>query len=223
MALQPRAVVLCGTRKGWFVCLTSFNTPSKSIPNDVAVLSEVIIVEDELPYKPDEPIDFSPVDEEHWPMVRNLINEKHQTYDKDLTFQQMLILGMKAYLDKKRDFEASAFPVTFPQGAGQYTAVRGGTPRSFKEYLKFQLSNSDRPADPRWECWAALIVKAIPHYYKAHPEDRRIFRFTHRRCAVCGAKAPKRCATCQWMRYCSQEHQLQDWEAHKAECTPRPN
>ncbi|CAG7721698.1 unnamed protein product, partial [Allacma fusca] len=37
-------------------------------------------------------------------------------------------------------------------------------------------------------------------------------------CAVCGTKAPHRCASCQSISYCSAEHQKDHWKGHRKVC-----
>ena len=37
-------------------------------------------------------------------------------------------------------------------------------------------------------------------------------------CAVCSEPATQRCQQCKSSYYCSREHQLADWTAHKARC-----
>ena len=37
-------------------------------------------------------------------------------------------------------------------------------------------------------------------------------------CAVCGEEARSRCSRCSGVRYCSREHQAQDWKRHKKVC-----
>ncbi|NDC10771.1 MAG: zinc finger MYND domain-containing protein, partial [Oxalobacteraceae bacterium] len=37
-------------------------------------------------------------------------------------------------------------------------------------------------------------------------------------CGVCGVPSTLRCAGCRKVRYCTKEHQIQDWPQHKADC-----
>ncbi|XP_037877619.1 SET domain-containing protein SmydA-8 [Bombyx mori] len=39
-------------------------------------------------------------------------------------------------------------------------------------------------------------------------------------CAVCLSPAPQKCSGCQYVYYCSKEHQKQDWKQHKYQCSP---
>lgn len=69
----------------------------------------------------------------------------------------------------------------------------------------------------------AMSRKIIDEYpdlkYRVHQRVNALIKISHK-CEACGSVGAKfkKCARCEYVRYCSRDCQVQDWTKHKSRC-----
>jgi hypothetical protein len=153
------------------------------------------------------PGDTSPVNEEDWPKMRDLLSQQNLLntfgFQHDTTYDQMMIGGFRCLVNNSELFEGTSFPNAFPLGQAMFCMKRP-TPLLFPEYYKHicRMFNFNPESSINWLAWCQLIEASAlvvdKHVREGLLEDEnRHYAFLQSCCAVCGPRDTiKRCSRC---------------------------